>query len=211
LGRTPGSRPSDHSHSQSPTCTHSYMIYSVFPSSTDSHELPHNPPSPTPTVVMSTNAMLAAPPGECCIKTVQHEGTPVGTFEALGGVSTYVGRPPGALAEKYDRVMLFFSDVYSSLYINNQLLCDYFAAQGTTGKDMSVWRFTDEISHAQAFWCSHPTTSKATRCTSIARRTIPISTLQRGSPRSACERPSSCHRSSRRRKESTVRRITRGF
>ncbi|TFY77139.1 hypothetical protein EWM64_g6871 [Hericium alpestre] len=78
---------------------------------------------------MPSAPVLAAPPGECCFKTVQHTGTPVGTWEHVGGMDTYIAYPP-TRQKRYESVVLFFSDVYGSLYINNQLLIDYFASHG---------------------------------------------------------------------------------
>ncbi|KAI9069682.1 alpha/beta-hydrolase [Trametes sanguinea] len=74
-----------------------------------------------------SNATLAGPPGECCRQTVHHVGAPRGALEVIGGVNTYVARPP---AGDVDRVILFFSDVYGALYTNSQLLMDYWAENG---------------------------------------------------------------------------------
>ncbi|KAJ2996433.1 hypothetical protein NUW54_g7240 [Trametes sanguinea] len=76
-----------------------------------------------------SNATLAGPPDECCRQTVHHVGTPRGTLEVIGGVNTYIARPPAGDA---DRVILFFSDVYGALYTNSQLLMDYWAENADT-------------------------------------------------------------------------------
>ncbi|KAI0066731.1 alpha/beta-hydrolase [Artomyces pyxidatus] len=69
-------------------------------------------------------------PGDCCIKTVQHTGDPRGVEETIGGVNTYVARPPGEQQDHYDRIILYFANVYGPLYINNRLLMDFFSSQG---------------------------------------------------------------------------------
>ncbi|KAI0066732.1 alpha/beta-hydrolase, partial [Artomyces pyxidatus] len=74
--------------------------------------------------------VLAGSPGDCCIKTVQHVGTPKGSEETIGGVNTYVARPPGPAQDHYDHVILYFSDVYGPLYINSRLLMDFYASKG---------------------------------------------------------------------------------
>ncbi|KAF9235040.1 Alpha/Beta hydrolase protein [Melanogaster broomeanus] len=67
---------------------------------------------------------------EDCFKTVQHSGTPLGKTETIAGVPTYVSEPNDAGAQK--KILLFFSDVFSPFYINNQLIQDYFASHGFT-------------------------------------------------------------------------------
>ncbi|KAI9069681.1 alpha/beta-hydrolase [Trametes sanguinea] len=75
------------------------------------------------------SATLAGPPGDCCFKTVQHVGEPRGMIERIAGVETYVARPSKGEVES-DRIILFFSDVYGALYVNSQLLMDYYADNG---------------------------------------------------------------------------------
>ncbi|KAA1479440.1 alpha/beta-hydrolase [Dentipellis sp. KUC8613] len=77
---------------------------------------------------MSSNQVLASSPGECCLKTVQHTGTAVGSWENIGSFNTYKSLPPHKTT--YDRILLFFCDVFGPEYINNQLLIDYFASNG---------------------------------------------------------------------------------
>ncbi|KIJ09628.1 hypothetical protein PAXINDRAFT_172426 [Paxillus involutus ATCC 200175] len=78
---------------------------------------------------MSTT--LAGAPGACCFTGVQHSGTPVGRVEDLGGLSTYISEPPAAVvAGTHKKVILFLADIYGPLFINNQLLQDYFASSG---------------------------------------------------------------------------------
>jgi len=74
-------------------------------------------------------ATLAAAPGACCVKTVQHTGDPSGTIEKIADVETYIARPPKDEPQN-ERIILFFSDVFSPLYINNKLIQDYFASRG---------------------------------------------------------------------------------
>ncbi|KAI0275463.1 alpha/beta-hydrolase [Gloeopeniophorella convolvens] len=76
-------------------------------------------------------ATLAAHPRECCLQTVQHTGKPTGVLEEVAGATTYVARPPGSSAEdKHARIVLYYPDVFGPLYVNNQLLIDYFASHG---------------------------------------------------------------------------------
>ncbi|TFY82902.1 hypothetical protein EWM64_g1111 [Hericium alpestre] len=76
---------------------------------------------------MASERVLAAPPGECCTKTVQHTGDAVGVWDEISSLKTYVSYPPQK-SETYDRIILFFSGVFSPLYINNQLIMDWFAS-----------------------------------------------------------------------------------
>jgi len=67
---------------------------------------------------------------EDCFKTVPHSGTPLGKAETIAGVTTYVSEPKDTGARK--KILLFFADVFSPFYINNQLVQDYFASHGFT-------------------------------------------------------------------------------
>ncbi|TFY53870.1 hypothetical protein EVG20_g9938 [Dentipellis fragilis] len=78
---------------------------------------------------MDSDRVLAAPPGKCCTKAVQHSGTPRGVWESIGTMNAYVSHPPER-KQQYERIMLFFPDVFGPTYINNQLLMDYFASHG---------------------------------------------------------------------------------
>lgn len=79
-------------------------------------------------------ATLAHAPGDCCIKAVQHTGTARGEVFSIADVPTYVVSPLGGGSDvsqaPFKKIVLFFSDVYGPLYINNQLVMDYFASQG---------------------------------------------------------------------------------
>ncbi|KAF9225118.1 alpha/beta-hydrolase [Gyrodon lividus] len=69
---------------------------------------------------------------EDCFKTVPHAGTPLGKTETIAGVPTYVSEPKDASTPGQKKILLFFSDVFSPFYINNQLVQDYFASHGFT-------------------------------------------------------------------------------
>ncbi|KAJ7074765.1 Alpha/Beta hydrolase protein [Mycena amicta] len=73
-------------------------------------------------------ATLAKPYCEDCIKAVKHSGEPVGKTSTIAGVPTYISEPPSSEGPK--KVVLFFADVYGPLYLNNQLIQDYFASHG---------------------------------------------------------------------------------
>ncbi|KAH7886374.1 dienelactone hydrolase [Phlebopus sp. FC_14] len=79
---------------------------------------------------MSTTCMLAGPPGNCCFTCVKHCGTPVGRIEELGGMNTYISDPPPEATGEHKKVILFLADIWGPLFINNQLLQDYFASWG---------------------------------------------------------------------------------
>ena len=69
---------------------------------------------------------LASAPGSCCWSGVKHTGIPIGRIEPLGGMQTYISDPPAAT----QKVILYLSDVYGPLFLNSQLLQDYFASCG---------------------------------------------------------------------------------
>jgi hypothetical protein len=75
---------------------------------------------------MST--VIAHPPGDCCVKVVKHEGTPAGNTIDLGGLKTYISESK----IPSNNVLIFFSDIHGPLFINNQLLMDYYASHGFT-------------------------------------------------------------------------------
>jgi len=72
---------------------------------------------------------LAKHTDACCAQAVKHEGTAHGSFVNLAGVETYVAYPAD---KSLDRVILFYCDVFGPKFLNNQLLCDWFAEQGYT-------------------------------------------------------------------------------
>lgn len=84
---------------------------------------------------MTTTASpaLAGPLGDHCAQGVQHTGTPVGRVETIAGVETYISDPPtgSTVSGEPPKVVLYFADIFSPLFINSKLLQDYFAAHGT--------------------------------------------------------------------------------
>ncbi|KAJ7910094.1 dienelactone hydrolase [Mycena leptocephala] len=69
-----------------------------------------------------SDPVLAKPPGDCC--------TPTGKFITIADVNTYIAHPPNQAQE--NRVILYFPDVWGiDTFTNGQLLCDYYASQGT--------------------------------------------------------------------------------
>ncbi|TFK25108.1 dienelactone hydrolase endo-1,3,1,4-beta-D-glucanase [Coprinopsis marcescibilis] len=63
-----------------------------------------------------------------CVKGVRHEGTPEGSWEEIGGVTSYVATPLGDYPK--DRVILYIADIFGPQLINAQLLADDFARNG---------------------------------------------------------------------------------
>ncbi|RXW18339.1 hypothetical protein EST38_g7507 [Candolleomyces aberdarensis] len=63
-----------------------------------------------------------------CTQGWRHSGTATGKNVTIAGVSTYLVEPTHRTGTK--KVILFYSDVFGSFFINNQLLQDYFASQG---------------------------------------------------------------------------------
>ncbi|KAH6901012.1 Alpha/Beta hydrolase protein [Coprinopsis sp. MPI-PUGE-AT-0042] len=73
--------------------------------------------------------LLAGPIGDCCAKSVKHSGEATGKTIDIDGIPTYLAEPPIEPKGK-KQVLLFFSDVYGPLSLNNQLLQDFFASNG---------------------------------------------------------------------------------
>ncbi|KAL6303979.1 Alpha/Beta hydrolase protein [Sparassis latifolia] len=73
-------------------------------------------------------ATLATAPSNCCIKTVEHTGTARGTIEKIAGIDTYIV----GTADPQDsrKIILFFADVYGPIFLNSQLIMDYWASNG---------------------------------------------------------------------------------
>jgi len=63
-----------------------------------------------------------------CVKGVQHEGTPTGKIEKIGGIECYVATPTSDYPK--DKALLFLTDVFGHVLPNAQLLADDFAANG---------------------------------------------------------------------------------
>ncbi|KAG1742669.1 dienelactone hydrolase [Suillus paluster] len=74
------------------------------------------------------SSTLASTPGSCCFTGVKHTGTPAGRIEDLGGLQTYISEPPTSGTTQ--KVILFLADVWGPLFLNNQLIQDYFASCG---------------------------------------------------------------------------------
>ncbi|KAL6303980.1 Alpha/Beta hydrolase protein [Sparassis latifolia] len=72
--------------------------------------------------------VLAAPSSTCCIKTVEHTGSARGTVEKIAGIDTYIACPTDA--EDTKKIILYFSDVYGPMFLNAQLVMDYWASNG---------------------------------------------------------------------------------
>lgn len=77
----------------------------------------------------STSPAIAGPITDHCAQGVKHTGEAVGRVETIAGVETYISDPPaGTTGPK--KVILYFADVFSPLFINAKLLQDYFASHG---------------------------------------------------------------------------------
>ncbi|KAF8186793.1 Alpha/Beta hydrolase protein [Pholiota molesta] len=77
----------------------------------------------------STSPAIAGPISDHCAQGVKHTGEAVGRVETIAGVETYISDPPaGTPGPK--KVILYFADIFSPLFINAKLLQDYFASQG---------------------------------------------------------------------------------
>ncbi|KAJ7215502.1 Alpha/Beta hydrolase protein [Mycena pura] len=88
-----------------------------------------------------SDPVLAAPSGACCLSGFPHQGTPQGTFTSVAGVKTYIARPPTPAHWQQRRVILYFPDVWGiDIFLNGQLLCDYFASQGFLVLAMDYFR-----------------------------------------------------------------------
>ncbi|RXW15381.1 hypothetical protein EST38_g10474 [Candolleomyces aberdarensis] len=77
-----------------------------------------------------SSPVLAGPITEHCIEGAKHAGEPVGTNVTIADVPTYLSEPTTPPSDEKKKVLLFFSDIYSPFYVNNQLLQDYFASEG---------------------------------------------------------------------------------
>ncbi|KAK7039385.1 protein AIM2 [Favolaschia claudopus] len=79
----------------------------------------------------SEKVIISHPYCKDCIGGIKHTGDPVGRTETIADVPTYVSDPSSEAADNGPKkVVMFFSDVYGPLYINNKLLQDYFASRG---------------------------------------------------------------------------------
>lgn len=91
-----------------------------------------------------TSTELLATPGDHCGTGAIHEGEPTGSIITIVGLETYVAKPKThgsghtntagdkfQNAEgKYNKILLYLSDVFGPMYVNNKLLMDTFAEHG---------------------------------------------------------------------------------
>ena len=88
-------------------------------------------PSLVYSVPADESPALAGPLGPDCFTGTKHDGKPTGKNITIAGVPTYLAEPKkGGVNVKAPKVLLFYSDVFSAFFVNNQLLQDYFATQG---------------------------------------------------------------------------------
>ena len=75
--------------------------------------------------------VLASPPGDpCCNPTIfEHSGTPQGSTITVADLKTYISLPSSNVST--NKIVLFFPDVHGPFHINNELIADYFASNGT--------------------------------------------------------------------------------
>lgn len=71
--------------------------------------------------------VLAKAPGNCCLTGSIHKGEPVGIFEDIADVRTYISRPAATRAN--GNIILYFPDVWGH-FTNGFLIMDGFAAAG---------------------------------------------------------------------------------
>ena len=94
----------------------------------------------------SKSPILAGPPGDCCVKGVKHFGEPSGEIITIAGIPTYISKPPPAKEGSKDKkIILYLADVFGPLFINAQLLQDYYASYGLSQHDSChsvVWFFS---------------------------------------------------------------------
>ncbi|KAJ7582192.1 dienelactone hydrolase [Mycena floridula] len=77
----------------------------------------------------NSTPILAAPPGECCLKGFIHAGTPVGDIISVAGIDTYITKPSAPTSH----ILFYFPDVWGiegSFQSNGKLLMDTFAKEG---------------------------------------------------------------------------------
>ncbi|KAK0209227.1 Alpha/Beta hydrolase protein [Desarmillaria ectypa] len=75
--------------------------------------------------------VLASPPADCCLDCFPHEGTPRGKWARIVDIETYILKP--VHERNTNQIILYFPDVWGiDIFVNGQLLADYFASQGFT-------------------------------------------------------------------------------
>ena len=88
-------------------------------------------------MVSTQSPVLAGPPGDCCFKGVKHSGEPSGEIITIAGVQTYLSKPLQAKDSSHEKkIILYLADVYGPLYVNAQLLQDYYASHGLCHDDL---------------------------------------------------------------------------
>lgn len=70
--------------------------------------------------------MASNPPGKCCTIVNLHEGSPIGKFQTLHGVDTYVTGQENPST----RVVVILSDIFGHNLPNTMLIADKFAQYG---------------------------------------------------------------------------------
>lgn len=135
---------------------------------------PSPPQPPQPLRMPGPHAETSACAADCVAVHLQHgesKGTMFETTLPLSGtVSTYVACPPGETLDsmkekKGTKVLLFACDVYGPLFINNQLLMDWHASNGTSPHKRQKGRDPEPRFTAQVTSSSRPTTSTANNST----------------------------------------------
>lgn len=95
---------------------------------------------------MSAQRVVPRGLSEHCVTGVKHTGEAVGFTEYITGVETYISKPPiQSSSSTYDKIILFFADVYGPLFINNKLLQDYFASRGMFHSHSHVLILTERL------------------------------------------------------------------
>jgi dienelactone hydrolase len=69
------------------------------------------------------DSYLAKPSGSCCLTGHLHTGTPLGTFQRIANVNTYVTHPPPSKANGH--IVLYYADVFG-MFTNGLLVMDGF-------------------------------------------------------------------------------------
>lgn len=73
--------------------------------------------------------------GECCVKEIRHTGTATGTVVTIAGLQSYIAYPPDEATESHSKILIYFPDVFGPMWINSQLIMDWFAKQGQSMKN----------------------------------------------------------------------------
>lgn len=68
--------------------------------------------------------------GECCVKEIRHTGEATGAITEIANISSYIAYPPGQAVGTYSKILIYFPDAFGPMWINSQLIMDWFAKQG---------------------------------------------------------------------------------